>query len=59
MQEKIKLLQERGLGWLERMDVTAPASQSTLAEEQKGEGGGEEEGEGLDPEDDFKREMHL
>ena len=57
MQEKIAELKERALEWIERMDVAAPASESSLAE--KGEG--EEEGDegAVDPEDDFKREMHL
>ncbi len=57
MQKKIAELLEGGLEWIERMDITAPASESALTEKEEGEGEGEESG--LDPEDDFKREMHL
>lgn len=53
MQEKLAVLKEKDLGWIERMDITAPALESALSEV-------EEEAEGtVDPEDDFKREMHL
>ena len=56
MQEQLAMLKERGLDWIERMDITAPASESTLSEVEEGEGEAES---ALDPEDDFKREMYL
>lgn len=58
-------LKKKDLEWLERMDVTAqpgPSSAaSTAAMQSEGEASNEMEGEGeeIDPEDDFKREMHL
>lgn len=52
MQEKLAKLKEKGLEWLERMDVTGTAP------EPKGEER-TEEGVDMDPEDDFKREMLL
>ena len=51
MKQKLSELKAKELEWIERMDVTETMPKSTL-----------EEGEDkdiLDPEDDFKREMHL
>ena len=49
MKEKLAKLKEKEREWLERMDTSAAAKSQ-----------GEEEGdEGLDLEDDFKREMLL
>ena len=57
-------LKKKELEWLERMDVTAqpgPSTVSTVALQSEGEASNEMEGEGkeIDPEDDFKREIHL
>ena len=56
LREKLAFLKQNELEWLERMDTTSqPVVQSEgEASNDKGEGGGE-----IDPEDDFKREMHL
>ena len=58
LREKLAFLKKRDLEWLERMDVMAEPGPSTAASsaEIQSEGEGEEE---IDPEDDFKREMHL
>lgn len=58
MQEKLAQLRENALEWLERMDISTSTSKPTEEEEEEEEA---EEGAStaIDPEDDFKREMHL
>ena len=55
-------LQKKELDWLERMDVSVQAGPSTATILQsEGEPSNEvgQENEDINPEDDFKREMHL
>ena len=66
LREKLAFLRKKDLEWLERMDVMAqPAGPSSVASsaalQSLGEASNEMEGESedIDPEDDFKREMHL
>ena len=66
LREKLAFLKKRDLEWLERMDVMAEPGPSTAASsaeiQSEGAASNEMEGEGeeeIDPEDDFKREMHL
>ena len=66
LREKLAFLRKKDLEWLERMDVTAqPTDPSSVASsaalQSLGEASNEMEGESeeIDPEDDFKREMHL
>ena len=44
---------------MERMDVTSQPGPGTLQSEGEASNEKEQEGDGVDPEDDFKREMHL
>ena len=55
MRAKLAELKKDELDWIERMDVTVPDLEDEEEEKKEGE---EEENE-IDPEDDFKREMHL
>ena len=58
MKEKLSFLRKKELEWLERMDVISQPGTATVQSE--GEASNErEESDELDPEDDFKREMHL
>ena len=52
LREKLESLKKKELDWLERMDVAPAAVEASEAAEG-------DQGEGLDPNDDFKREMHL
>lgn len=52
LREKLEALKKRELDWLERMDVTPGGVEAGGVTEG-------DQGEGLDPNDDFKREMHL
>lgn len=58
-------LRKKELEWLERMDVTAQpghfTGSTTTKLQSEGETSNDVEGESeeVDPEDDFKREMHL
>ena len=54
MQEKLAKFKKNELGWLERMDVTSSVQPEEPEEDKIGEGEG-----GIDPDDDFKREMYL
>ena len=58
LREKLTFLRKKELGWLERMDVTSQPGTSMVQSE--GETSNEkEDANEVDPEDDFKREMHL
>ena len=61
MREKLAFLKKKELEWLERMDVTSQPGSATLQSEGEAsnEKGEDEEMVKLDPENDFKREMHL
>ena len=60
LREKLAFLQKKELEWLERMDITSQPSPTTLRSEGEASNDkAEEEGDEIDPEDDFKREMHL
>ena len=52
-------LKQKELEWLERMDTTSQPGAAVMQSE--GEASNDKEGGGneIDPEDDFKREMHL
>ncbi len=54
LREKLEFLKKRELEWLERMDVTATPPPVGAAANTS-----DEDKEELDPNDDFKREMHL
>ena len=57
LREKLEEIEKKKLEWLERMDVlsTIKTNEMKIARQQTIE----EEGDTLDPNDDFKREMHL
>ena len=58
LKEKLSFLRKKELEWLERMDVTSQPGAATV--QSAGEASNErEDDDELDPEDDFKREMHL
>ena len=56
LREKLESLKKKELDWLEKMDVTPAAVEASGASTAEAEG---DRAEGLDPNDDFKREMHL
>lgn len=55
MRERLAEMKEKELEWIERMDATA----TTAAAADTGDSDKEKEASGMDPEDDFKREMVL
>ena len=59
LREKLESIKKQELDWLERMDVTPAVAATTAARSDDPPTEGEEEAEGLDPNDDLKREMHL
>ena len=54
LREKLEEIEKKKLEWLERMDVV-----STIKTNEARQKIIEVEGDTLDPNDDFKREMHL
>lgn len=56
MQDKLASMRTKDLEWLERMDVTTAAASESKPDNEEEE---EERDSGMDPEDDFKREMLL